>query len=113
MCLGEPSVHLGSNISEPLKMVRTICCFGAGLKRFWCAAKDKMLRSKASFGAQQKHKWCAANCLKVKLETGFGKDARKSGISDVFACLSVRRYCLGHGSVMLGAKITDVWGKDH
>ena len=111
MCLGEPSVHLGSNISGPLEMVRTICCFGAGLKRFWCAAKDKMLRSKASFGAQQKHKWCAANCLKVKLETGFGKDARKSGISDVFACLSIRRYCLGHGSVMLGAKISDVWGK--
>ena len=48
----------------------------------------------------------------MKLETGFGKDARKSGISDVFACLSVRRYCLGHGSVMLGVKISDVWGKD-
>ena len=68
-----------------------------------------MLRSKASFGAQQKHKWCAANCLKVKLETGFGKDARKSGISDVFACLSIRRYCLGQRLLMFGVNISDVW----
>ena len=113
MCLGEPSVHLGSNISEPLEMVRTILSFGAGLKRLWCWSKKILVRSKGQNAAQQSKFWCAANCLKVKLETGFGKDARKSGISDVFACLSIRRYCLGHGSVMLGVKITDVWGKDH